>query len=110
VDTILLLAELQKRGSLEQIGGHAYVADLTSCVALARRTASRISRLRNLAERRRLASLGEKLQALAIDPTISVEEIRAWLLDSIDETEVFGGSKEPRSAELLGSLKGSAIV
>src|SRR5215472_6999014 len=63
----LVAGELRKRGSLEQVGGVAYLADLDFGVVPERGMESRMKLLREFADRRRVLRVSEEAMRRSMD-------------------------------------------
>lgn len=80
----LLAAELRQRGTLEAIGGVAYLADLDYGVVPERPMASRLKVLREFATRRRVLKIAEAATRRASDLSQPITETLAWLREAVE--------------------------
>ena len=78
VDYLELVNELRRRSKDVSV---AYISDLGTAVVLARPIARRVAYLRELAQRRLLAKLGEHLPEMAANLTMPLEDIKAMVLE-----------------------------
>jgi replicative DNA helicase len=84
IETSLLAAELRRRGTLEAIGGVAYLADLDYGVVPERPMASRLKVLREFATRRRVLKIAEAATRRASDLSQPITETLAWLREAVE--------------------------
>jgi replicative DNA helicase len=73
IDMITVAGELRSRKQLEQIGGHAYLAQLIGSLVTVRNVESYAHQVADLAYQRRLLTASDKLRGLAMDGTITTE-------------------------------------
>jgi replicative DNA helicase len=78
-DVWTLASELRHRGSLDSIGGVAYLADLDRGIVVEQDVGLRSKKLRGLANRRRLLHVSDELQRRAADLTEPLADTKAWL-------------------------------
>jgi replicative DNA helicase len=83
IEISLLAAQLRRRGTLEEIGDVAYLADLDYGVVPERPIASRLKVLREFATRRRVLTIAEEATRRASDLSQRIEETLAWLREAV---------------------------
>jgi len=79
----LVAGELRKRGSLEQVGGVAYLADLDFGVVPERGMESRMKLLREFADRRRVLRVSEEAMRRSMDLRQPIAQTLTWMRDEI---------------------------
>ena len=82
-DPITLADRLEARGELEAVGGKDFIAELIDYVPTAANVAHHARIVRELAERRRLAELGERLTRSAADRSVELSETTQAAVESL---------------------------
>ena len=115
-DAIAVVAELEQRGQLADVGGQERVHELAALVPATSNAAHYAGLVRKEAERRRLAAIGDRLRQSALDPTADLIEIIAVAADGLANVSpvptrplsfvqigTFAGFSEELQEPLLGS-------
>lgn len=84
-DVWTLASELRHRGTLQSVGGEAYLVDLDWGIVIEQDIKLRSKKLRELAHRRRLLVISEELQHRAADVTEPLIKTKAWLSEVLNE-------------------------
>ncbi|MCW5936178.1 MAG: replicative DNA helicase [Fimbriimonadaceae bacterium] len=74
VDLVTLRIELEQRGTLEEVGGVAYLLEIGEAVPSATNAEYYASIVQDLATLRRLETAGREIQSLVHDPELDAEE------------------------------------
>jgi len=93
-DLITLSEELRSRGSLERVGGSAYIASLASFTPSAANVEYYAKIVQEMATRRRLIHLSSEIAAVAHEETNNVDQI----LDEL-QAKIFEISQNRKTAE-----------
>jgi replicative DNA helicase len=84
-DVWTLASELRHRGTLESVGGIAYLADLDTGVLVKQNLGLRVRRLKDLAQRRHLLRVCEELLHRLADLSEPLLQTKTWLLGILNE-------------------------
>lgn len=93
-DLITLAEELRLRGSLESVGGPAYIASLSSATPSSANIEYYAKIIQEMATRRRLIHLSAEMAAMAHEDTMEIDKV----LDTV-QARIFDISQNRRSAE-----------
>lgn len=96
VDLLTLTDELKKKDQLEQVGGSAYISELTNYVPTAANAAAYAELVANSAIRRRLIKASGEISEMAFDEDVETQEILAK-----SEAELFNVSDQSTKNELI---------
>ncbi len=94
IDTTILVNEIEKNGSINKIGGLAYLSEVIDSVVSASNVDSYIKIVRDKALRRKLISACESIEKIARDEVNDTNEI----IDSA-EKDIFQITKQKKSGE-----------
>lgn len=105
IDTTILVNEIEKNGSINKVGGLAYISEVIDSVVSASNVESYIKIIRDKALRRKLISACEKIEKVARDEINDTNEI----IDSA-EKDIFQITKQKKSGEFktVGNVLKSA--
>lgn len=96
VDLLTLTDELKKKDQLEQIGGSAYISELTNYVPTAANASTYAELIANSAVRRRLIKASGEINELAYNEDVETQEIL-----SQSESQLFTVSDQSTKNELI---------
>lgn len=105
IDTTILVNEIEKNGSINKVGGLAYISEVIDSVVSASNVESYIKIIRDKALRRKLISACEEIEKVARDEINDTNEI----IDSA-EKDIFQITKQKKSGEFktVGNVLKSA--
>ena len=93
LDMITLIQWMKDKGTLESVGGSAYVSTLPDATAGVFNFGEYLATLKDKHHRRWLTAKGDELAKLANEPTVTLEDTQARLGELFDATTKASGSR-----------------